>query len=91
MRTTVDIDPALLERAKNLAFSERRTLGSVLSDALAAYLGKRRAISKDPPFELLIRGNARGRFPGADQILALDDDEDAARLGIPRRKRRAAP
>lgn len=91
MRTTVDIDPTVLERAKRLAVSEDRTLGSVLSDALAAYLGKRRAISKDSPFELLVRGNARGRFPSTEQMLALDDEEDAARLSIPRSKRRAAP
>ncbi len=91
MRTTVDIDPAVLGRAKKLAFSERRTLGSVLSDALAAYLGKRRATSKDPPFDLLVRGSPRGRFPTPDELLALDEEEDAARLRIPRTKRRAPP
>lgn len=91
MRTTVDIDPAVLERAKKLAFSERRTLGSVLSDALAAYLSKRRATAKDPPFELLVRGSSRGRFPTSDEILALEEDEDAARLRIAGTKRRAAP
>lgn len=91
MRTTVDIDPAVLERAKKLAFSERRTLGSVLSDALAAYLGKRRSTSKDPAFELLVRGRPRGRFPTADELLAVDEEEDAARLRIPGTKRRAAP
>ena len=80
MRTTVDIDPAVLERAKKLAYSERRTLGSVLSDALAAYLGKRRATSNDPAFELLVRGSPRGRFPTAGELLALDDEEDASRL-----------
>lgn len=89
MRTTVDIDPAVLERAKKLAFRERRTLGSVLSDALAAYLGRRRATSKDPPFDLLVRGSPRGRFPTADELLALDEEEDASRLRIPRTKRRA--
>lgn len=91
MRTTVDIDPGVLERAKKLALSERRTLGSVLNDALAAYLGKRRAISKDPPFDLLVRGSRHGRFPTVDELLILDEEEDAARLRIPGTKRRAAP
>lgn len=91
MRTTVDIDPAVLERAKKLAHSERRTLGSVLSDALAAYLGRRLASAKNPPFELLVRGNARSRFPTPEELLALDEEEDAARLRIPGATRRAAP
>jgi len=91
MRTTVDIDPAVLEHAKKLAISERRTLGAVLNDALAAYLGRRRASVKSPPFELLVRGSARGRFPSADEISALDDEEDAARLRIPGTTRRASP
>jgi predicted transcriptional regulator len=91
MRTTVDIDPAVLERARKLALSERRTLGSVLSDALAAYLGKRRASAKNPPFELLVRGSAHGRFPTAEELIALDDEEDAARLRIRGTTRRATP
>jgi hypothetical protein len=52
MRTTVDLDPGLLETAKRLASKEHRTLSAVLGDALAAYLGIRRQASKDPPFEL---------------------------------------
>ena len=63
MRTTVDIDDALLERAKRLALKEKQTLGAVVGQALAAYLGSRKAADKDPPFQLLVRGKAGARFP----------------------------
>jgi predicted transcriptional regulator len=53
MRTTIDIDDATLERARRLAHRESRTLGSVLSDALAAYVSKRPPRVADPPFELI--------------------------------------
>jgi hypothetical protein len=90
MRTTVDIDPAVLQRAKRLADSENRTLGSIVGDALVAYLGKRKPSSKDPPFELIVRGNPRGRFPTPSELSDLDDDEDIARLGIPGARRRGS-
>ena len=63
MRTTVDLDEAMLDRAKHLALREGKTLSAVVSDALAAYLGARKQAQKAAPFELLVRGNARGRFP----------------------------
>jgi len=62
MRTTVDIDDGLLERAKRLALKEKQTLGAVVGQALAAYLGSRKAADKDPPFQLLVRGKAGARF-----------------------------
>jgi len=83
MRTTVDLDPALLETAKRLASKEERTLSAVLADALAAYLGTRRQASKDPPFELLVRGKPRGRFPTPADLAAFEDEEDASALAPP--------
>ena len=83
MRTTVDLDPALLETAKRLASKEQRTLSAVLGEALAAYLGTRRQSSKDPPFELLVRGKPRGRFPTAADLASLEDEEDMSALAIP--------
>jgi len=91
MRTTVDLDPAVLERAKRLALSEGKTLSSILSEALAAYLGKRKQSAKDPPFELIVRGSPRGRFPSAAEVAALEDEEELASLRIPGAKRRASP
>ena len=91
MRTTVDIDEGLLERAKRLALKENRTLGAVVGQALAAYLDSRKAVEKDPPFQLLVRGKAGGRFPTADEILLVEDNEDREALAIPKLKRRATP
>ena len=89
MRTTVDLDPAVIERAKRLAQSEDRTLGSVVNDALAAYLARRRPSAKDPPFVLIVRGKPGARFPGPAQIAAVEDEEDMAGLRIPGSKRHA--
>ena len=91
MRTTVDIDDGLLERAKRLALKEKQTLGAVVSEALAAYLGSRKAADKDPPFQLLVRGKAGARFPTAKEFTQVEEDEDRAALAIPKLKRRAAP
>jgi predicted transcriptional regulator len=86
MRTTVDIDEALLERAKRLALKEKQTLGVVVSQALAAYLGTRRQTERDPPFELIVAGNARGRFPSPAEIEAIEEQEELRVLAIPPRK-----
>jgi hypothetical protein len=91
MRTTVDLDEGVLERAKQAALRERRTLGSLLSEALAAYLGSHRASARDPRFELLVRGKRQGRFPTAADVAAVEDDEELGALAVPRTKRRAAP
>ena len=82
MRTTVDIDDGLLERAKRLALKEKQTLGAIVGEALAAYLGSRRQAGKDPPFELLIRGTPRGKFPTPAEILAAEEADDARALSL---------
>ena len=91
MRTTVDIDDNLLERAKRLALKEKQTLGAVVGEALAAYLGSRKQAGKDPDFELVVRGNARGRFPTAAEIASTEEEDDIRALALPRRHRDAAP
>jgi hypothetical protein len=91
MRTTVDLDEALLERAKRLALSEGKTLGSVVSEALASYLAKRKSKASDPPFELIVRGNPQGRFPSASELAAIDEEEEFSALNIPASRRRASP
>ena len=83
MRTTVDLDERLFERAKRLALEEKKSLSGVLGDALAAYLGIRRQVAKDPPFELISRGNAQGRFPSAADVIAVEENEDCAALAVP--------
>lgn len=91
MRTTIDIDDAALERAKRLARRENRTLGSVVSDALAAYVSKRRTRVPDPPFELIVRGKPGGRFPSPQEIARIEEDEDAQAIRGPRNRPDAAP
>jgi hypothetical protein len=91
MRTTVDLDPAVLDRAKRLALSEGKTLGAVLSEALGAYLGKRKQVAKDPPFELIVRGQKSGRFPSPADMSAVEEEEERAALRIPGTRRRVAP
>jgi hypothetical protein len=90
MRTTVDLDSALLEKAKQQAQGEQRTLSSLINDALVAYFGARRSMSKDPPFEILTRGKAGGRFPSAAEIAAVEDEEDASSLAGVRGRRAAS-
>lgn len=90
MRTTVDIEDGLLERAKRLALKENRTLAAVVGEALAAHLASRRLAAKDVPFTLLVRGDPHARFPTATDILAVEADDDVTALGIPGQKRHAA-
>ena len=90
MRTTVDLDAGLLERAKRLALGERRTLSALVNEALVAYLSSRRVSAKDSTFELITRGTPGGRFPSPAALAELQDDEDAAPLVGPRTKNRAA-
>lgn len=82
MRTTVDLEKRLLERAKALALKESKTLSAIVDAALAAYLGAGRAAAQDQPFELLVRGSHKARFPSAADIAAVEDQETLAALGV---------
>jgi hypothetical protein len=55
---------------------------------LVAYLGKRKPASKDPPYELIVRGKRRGRFPTAAELSAADEEDDLVRLGMTAGQRR---
>jgi hypothetical protein len=91
VRTTIDLPPALLRAAKRLAVERQTTLSAVVSEALGAYVGATRRGAPDKPFELIVRGQAGGRFPTAAEIAAASDEEDVAALRIPGTPRRAAP
>lgn len=91
MRTTVDIENSLLERAKSLALKEKQTLGAVVTEALTAYLGNRKTAGKDPPFVLLVRGSTEQRFPSAAELQAVEEEDDVGGLGMPEMKHRATP
>lgn len=79
MRTTVNIDDALLEQAKVVAARTRRTLGEVVDDALrvafAAPSGERARVS-------LETDGGSGLQPGVD---LLDKEALAELLGDNRR------
>lgn len=83
VRTTVDLDDAVLERAKRRASSEKRTLGALVTEALSAYLSVGKKPTKDTPFELIVRGSRRGRFPTRAELAAVEDEEDLASLKMP--------
>lgn len=91
MRTTVEIEDGLLERAKRLALKEKQTLGAIVGRALSTYLGSRKSAGKDPPFTLLVRGEPQARFPSDEEFLAAEEEEDIGALAIPGLKQRAAP
>lgn len=83
----MDIDPAALERAKLLAQRESRTLGSVISEAVAAYVTREPSRQSEPPFELIVCGRPGARFPSAVDIAQVEEDEDLESLRIPRSQR----
>ena len=84
MRTTVDLDPIALERAKLMARREHRTIGSVISEALTTYVTREPPFQEDPPFELIVCGRPGARFPSAVDIAQAEEDEDLESLRIPR-------
>jgi predicted transcriptional regulator len=91
VRTTVDLDERLFERAKRLALEEKKSLSAVVGDALAAYLGIRRQVAKDPPFELISCGAANGKFPSHAEVSAVEEEEERVALAVPGPGKRAAP
>jgi hypothetical protein len=89
MRTTVDIQQQVLQRAKRHAERTGQTLGDVVTAALAAYLAPR-PVQAAPPFELIVRGQPGGRFPSPDDIAQAESEEDVAGLRIPGLSRRVS-
>jgi Bacterial antitoxin of type II TA system, VapB len=80
MRTTINIDDAVLARAKERAHEDRRALGSVIEAALQTYL-LRGADSSPLPVDLPVSGRGGGVRPGVDlssnrsMFEVLDSDE----------------
>lgn len=60
MRTTVTIDDELLAQAKVLAARTRRTLGSVLEDALREQLRRAQLREATDTFDLPVAGDPAG-------------------------------
>ena len=75
MRTTVNVDEALLTQAKELAARTRRSLGEVIEDALRVLLAAREPAGSRATVVLPVYGGS-GLRPGVD----LDDKESLAAL-----------
>ncbi|TDE98670.1 hypothetical protein EXU48_00150 [Occultella glacieicola] len=77
MSTTVNVDDHLLAEAKVLAARSHRSIGSVLEDALRAYLDAQKERTDAEPLDLPVFIPAHpGLRPGVD----LDDKEQMADL-----------
>ena len=81
MRTTINIDDALLAEAKQVAARTGRTLTAVVEDALRESLHRRQTAARQP-VELPVFGEG-GVQPGVDlddsaSLLDLMDDDPTA-------------
>lgn len=75
MRTTVDLDASLLERAKRRAVRQGQTLSQLVREAVSTYLTER-ARADDEPFELVTCGEPGGYSPTpAEMAAALEEDD----------------
>ncbi len=88
MRTTIDLEEALLRRARERATASGTTLSRLVQEALRAYL-RPRARAASAPFELITCGTPGGRCPTPAEMQEAVHDEDAAALRIPGVGRRA--
>ncbi len=82
MRTTVDLDKPLLERAKRRAVRQRQTLSQLVRDAVTSYLAGEHATDEEP-FELVTCGEPGGYAPSVAEMAAALEEDDA-RLAPPR-------
>lgn len=76
MRTTIDFDPPLLERAKRRAAKRGQTLSHLVRDAVSTYLAETSAMSEEP-FEIVTCGEVGGYCPTPREMAAADDVDDA--------------
>ncbi|MCC6847544.1 MAG: ribbon-helix-helix protein, CopG family [Deltaproteobacteria bacterium] len=76
MRTTVDLDAPLLERAKRRAARRGQTLSQLVRDAVSTYLARQPAGGEEP-FELVTCGDPGGYAPTPAEMAAALDEDDA--------------
>ena len=94
MRTTVDIDQALLRQVRKRALESHRTLSQVMEEALRRSL-RQPTTGARSAFRLITGGQPGGSAPTWDEIkrqLNDEDDTKARRVADgPRTDDRAAP
>ena len=64
MRTTVNIDDALLDEVKQCAAREGRSIGPVINDALREHLARRRAKTAPARRDPIVTFRGNGVRPG---------------------------
>lgn len=70
MRTTVNLDPALIERAKTIAAQTGRSFSEVIDDAVRESMARRDRSSGEPSRSLPVDRSGGGLMPGVN----LDDN-----------------
>lgn len=86
VRTTIDLDTPLLERAKRRASKQGQTLSQLVRVAVTSYLAGR-PTEEEEPFELITCGEAGGYAPTPRELAAAGEEDDAR--GAPPRQRDA--
>jgi len=77
MRTTIDLDQALLRLARKRALESHRTLSQVMEEAMRRLL-REPAKTARSPFRLITGGQPDGNAPTWDEIKRQMNDEDDA-------------
>jgi urocanate hydratase len=75
MRTTIDLDQALLRLARKRALESHRTLSQVMEEAVRRLL-REPVKSARAPFRLITGGEPGSSAPTWDEIKRLTEDED---------------
>ena len=75
MRTTIDVDGAILHQAKQQAHARQTTLSRLLQEALVAFLQTSR-VQKQAAFELITAGKKGDPCPSPRQIYQLLVDDE---------------
>jgi len=78
MRTTVDLDQALLRLARKRALESHRTLSQVMDEAMRRFL-REPAKTTRSKFRLITGGTTGGDAPTWEEIKRQVNDEDEAR------------
>lgn len=80
MRTTIDLDQALLRQARKRALESHRTLSQVMEEAMRRFLREPTKPVRQP-FRLITGGQAGGSSPTWDEIKkhVNEEDESSAR------------
>jgi urocanate hydratase len=94
MRTTIDLDQALLRLARKRALESHRTLSQVMEEAMRRLL-REPAKTARKPFRLIAAGESGTVAPTWDEIKRQVNDEDDVRArrvaDAPNKDDRAAP